>query len=192
MDGDRSDQPPYSEPSGDLLMIKFARLAALAAAATLVAAPAVAAPVAADPKARASARILRPLTLTATRNLDFGTIVVGAIAGAETVSVSQAGAITCGSSGNLTCSGTVQSAGYNVQGTNNMQVNITAVASNLTNTTSGGGETLVFTPSAPANLTLTNSGAPGSNFNVGGSISVAPTTVDGLYQGDIEVTVDYN
>lgn len=173
-------------------MIKFARLAAIAAVATIVATPAFAAPVAADPKATATARILRPLTLSRVRDLNFGTIVVGAIAGAETVSVSQAGAIGCGSSGNLTCSGTVQSAQYNVRGTNNMQVNITAVASNLTNSTSGGSETLVFTPSAPASLVLTNSGAPGSNFNVGGSISVTPTTVDGLYSGDIEVTVDYN
>lgn len=174
-------------------MTKFARLAALAAAATLVATPAVAAPVAASPKAQASARILRPLTLTANRNLDLGTIVVGPIAGAETVSVNQAGTVlTCGSSGNLTCSGVYQSAEYNVRGTNAMTVNITTLASNLTNTTSGGSETLVFTPSAPANILLTNSGAPGRNFNVGGSISITPTTVDGLYRGDIEVTVDYN
>lgn len=172
-------------------MTKFTRLAALAAVATLVATPAVAAPVSASPKAKAQARILRPLTLTATRDLDFGTIVVGAIPGTQTVSVSQAGALTCGASG-LTCSGTVQSAQYNVTGTNNMQVNISAVASNLTNTTSGASETLVFTPSAPASVTLTNSGAPGSNFTVGGSIQIATTTVDGLYRGDIEVTVDYN
>lgn len=178
--------------SGDLHMKNFARLAAIAAAATLVAAPAVAAPVAADPKAQASARILRPLTLTANQDLDFGTIVVGTLAGPETVSVDQAGALTCGSSGNLVCSGTVQAAEYNVSGTNNMVVNITAVASDLTNTTSGGGETLTFTPDAPADITLSNSGAPGDDFNVGGSIDIDVATVDGLYIGDIEVTVDYN
>jgi hypothetical protein len=176
---------------GIKIMTKFIRLAALAAVATFVATPAFAAPVSASPKAKAQARILRPLTLTATRDLDFGTIVVGAIPGTQTVSVSQAGALTCGASG-LTCSGTVQSAQYNVTGTNNMTVNISAVASNLTNTTSGASETLVFTPSAPASVLLTNSGAPGNNFTVGGSIQIATTTVDGLYRGDIEVTVDYN
>jgi hypothetical protein len=179
-----------SESSGEYNMTKFVRLAALAAAATLVATPALAAPVAASPKAKAAARIVRPLTLTALRDLDFGTIVVGAIPGTQTVSVSQAGALTCGASG-LTCSGTVQSAQYNVTGTNNMVVNVSAVASNLVNTTSGGGELLVFTPNAPATVTLTNSGAPGNNFNVGGSIQIATTTVDGLYSGDIDVTVDY-
>ena len=50
---------------------------------------------------------------------------------------------------------------------------------------------LAFSPNAPATVTLTNSGAPGTNFNVGGSISIAPATVDGLYVGNIEVTVDY-
>jgi hypothetical protein len=171
-------------------MTKFTRLAAIAAAATLFATPAVAAPVSASPKAQASARIVRPLTLTATRNLNFGTIVVGAIPGTQTVTVSQAGALTCGASG-LTCSGTVASAQYNVTGTNNMRVFITATGSNLTNTTSGGSETLAFAPSAPAFVDLTNSGAPGNNFTVGGSIQIATTTVDGLYSGDIEVTVDY-
>ncbi|QDP19564.1 DUF4402 domain-containing protein [Sphingomonas xanthus] len=171
-------------------MTNFARFAVVAAATALFATPAAAAPVGASPKAKASARIVRPLTLTATRDLDFGTIVVGSIPGAQTVSVSQAGVLTCGTSG-LTCSGTVSSAQYNVTGTNNMQVNITATASNLTNTTSGGSETLAFSPNAPASVTLTNSGAPGNNFTVGGSIVIGTATVDGLYSGDIEVTVDY-
>jgi len=171
-------------------MTKFVRLAAIAAALTIVATPAFAAGTSATPKAKATAKILRPLTLAATRNLDFGTIVVGAIPGTQTVSVSQGGVLTCGASG-LTCSGAVTSAQYSVTGTNNMVVTITAAASNLTNTTSGGSETLVFTPSAPANVTLANSGAPGTPFTVGGSIQIATSTVDGLYSGDMDVTVDY-
>lgn len=171
-------------------MTKFTRLAALAVATTLVATPALAAPVGANPKAQASARIVRPLTLTALQDLDFGTIVVDALAAPQAVSVSQGGVLS-GCSGALTCSGTVAAAQYNVTGTNNFVVNISATASDLTNTSSGGGELLAFTPNAPATVTLTNSGAPGNNFNVGGSITVAPATVDGLYVGDIEVTVDY-
>lgn len=185
-----SVRPAAMELVGNIIMTKFARLAALAAAVTLVATPAVAAPVAASPKAKATARIVKPLTLTANRNLDFGTIVVGAIPATQTVTVSPAGALTCGASG-LTCSGTVQSAQYKVTGTNNMTINVAAVASNLTNTTSGGSELLVFTPNAPLTVALGNSGATGVNFNVGGSIDIATTTVDGLYSGDIEVTVDY-
>ncbi|WP_037498640.1 DUF4402 domain-containing protein [Sphingomonas jaspsi] len=171
-------------------MTKFVRLAALAAAATLAATPALAAPVAASPAAKASARIVKPLTLTATRDLDFGTIVVGTLSGPQTVAVSQGGALS-GCAGGLTCSGTVQSAQYKVTGTNNFTVNVTATASNLTNTTSGGNELLSFTPDAPATVALGNSGASGVNFTVGGSISIASTTVDGLYKGDINVTVDY-
>lgn len=175
-------------------MTKFARMAALAAAATLVAAPAFAAPVSADPKAKAHAKIMRPLTLTADRDLDFGIIVVGAITGPETVSVSNAAVATrtCGSSGNLTCSGTAQSAQYEVTGTNNAQVRVDTTPSNLTNQTSGGSETITFTPTADFNLTLSSSSATnGDLFYLGGSIVVDTTTVDGRYEGDIEVTVDY-
>jgi hypothetical protein len=76
-----------------------------------------------------------------------------------------------------------------VQGTNNQVVQIFAVASPLTNANDG--TTLSFTPNAPATTTLTNSGAPGTNFNVGGSIVITPTTTDGVYSGNINVTVDY-
>lgn len=171
-------------------MTKFARLAAVAAALTLVATPALAAPVAASPKAKASAKIVRPLTLSAVRDLNFGTIVVGTLTAAQTVSVSQGGVLS-GCTGALTCSGTVASAEYNVTGTKAITVNVAKTASNLTNTTSGGNETLAFTPDAPLTHTLANSGSPGSNFNVGGSITLTSATVDGLYVGDIEVTVDY-
>ena len=171
-------------------MTKFVRLAALAAAATLVATPALAAPVAANPAAKASARIVKPLTLTATRDLDFGTIVVGTLAAAQTVSVSQGGALS-GCTGQLTCSGTVTSAQYKVTGTNNFTVNVTATGSDLTNTTSGGNETLAFSPDAPATVALGNSGAVGVNFTVGGSISIDASMAGDLYEGDIDVTVDY-
>lgn len=189
--GGSLDQPPFYGICGDIcIMTKFARFAALAVAATLVATPALAVPVGASPKAKASAKIVRPLTLTATQDLNFGTIVVGTLTSAQAIAVSQSGVLS-GCTGALTCSGTVSAAQYNVTGTKSIVVNVAATASDLTNTTSGNSETLVFTPNAPATHTLANSGAPGSNFNVGGSISIAPTTVDGLYVGDIEVTVDY-
>jgi hypothetical protein len=187
MDGLSFGQPPCSELSGEFIMTKFVRLAALAAAATIVATPAVAAPVSASPTASANVKILKPLLLKGLRNLDFGTIIVGAVVGTDTVSITQAGVLTCGSGGKLTCSGSPQSGQYNVQGTNNQVVTITTAASNLSN----GVQTLLFTPSAPANLTLTSSGIPGDNFNVGGSIGLTAATVEGLYTGVMTVTVDY-
>ena len=173
-------------------MTNFLRItmAASVAALTLTSTPAVAAPVGASTPATARARIVRPLTLTATRNLDFGTITLGTVAaGGETVTLSQAGAITSCGSGGLVCSGTPASAQYNVQGTNNQVVQIFAVATNITNANDG--SNLLFTPNAPASTTLTNSGAPGTNFNVGGAIIITPTTTDGVYTGNMNVTVDY-
>lgn len=175
-------------------MKNFARLAAVAAAATLVAAPAVAAPVAADPVAKAHAKIMRPLSLEGQRDLDFGVIVVGAITGPETVQVSNAAVAgrVCGSSGNLTCSGTPVSARYEVSGTNNAWVRVDTDPSPLTNMTSGGSETITFTPTADFDLQLSSSSATnGDLFYLGGAITIDTTTVDGVYEGDIEVTVDY-
>ena len=45
-------------------------------------------------------------------------------------------------------------------------------------------------PQSPATITLTNSGQPGTDFNIGGSIAI-PSTADGNYVGNIEVTADY-
>jgi hypothetical protein len=172
-------------------MTKFVRLAALAAAATLVATPAVAAPVPANPKATASAKIVKPLTLAAERHLDFGTIVNGLPSGGtRDLVLSQTGTLT-GCDTDVVCSGTVRSALYRVKGTNNITVNIAATASNLINTSSGNSETLSFTPDAPTTIKLTNSGNTGDTFEVGGTITITDTTVGGTYVGDINVTVDY-
>lgn len=172
-------------------MKNFARLAAVAAAATAIAAPAAAIP--ADPVAKAHAKIVKPLTLSGERDLDFGIIVVGALTGPDTVTISNDATTTrvCGSSGFLTCSGTPASAEYLITGTNNAQVRVDTDPSDLENKTSGGFEKIVFTPTADFNLTLSSSGSSGDLFYLGGAITITPTTVDGRYEGDIEVTVDY-
>lgn len=193
MGGSSLDQPPCYGTSGELHMKNFARMAALAAAATLVAAPAVAAPVAASPTAKARARIVKPLTLTANRDLQFGTIVNGlAAGGTRLISVDQTGARSGCDATVVVCGGaTPTSAQYTVTGTNQMTVQVATSATNLRNTTSGGNELLPFTYDAPATVALGNSGASGVQFTVGGSFTIADTTVGGDYVGDLLVTVDY-
>jgi len=134
--------------------------------------------------APAKVKVVKPLTFTAKQNLDFGQIL---LSGTGTVSLSGTGVVSCGSG--LTCSGAPLPAIFNVSGTNGNVVRITAYASDLTNASDG--STLRFTPIAPASVTLTNSGAPGKDFNVGGSITISSTTTDGVYTGNIEITADY-
>lgn len=164
--------------------------AALAAVSTAVPAAAQSAAVA-SPRATANARLIKPLTLQAERNLDFGTIVMGNIVGDQTVSISGAGAVTCGAAGGgLTCAGTPQSAGYRVTGTQGQIVNVSSTAPNFALTGSNGG-TLTFVPSFPATVLLANSGATGNAFDVGGSVVINNATPDGVYSGQIDIQVAY-
>ena len=132
-----------------------------------------------------NANVVKPLTLTTKQDLDFGQILLSGAGG--TVSISTAGVRTCPAG--LTCSGTARQAIMNTSGTNSMVVRISTVPSDLVNAANGA--VIRFTPTAPASVTLTNSGAPGKDFGVGGSIAVTPATSDGVYTGNIEVTVDY-
>lgn len=173
-------------------MSKFLRLTALAAtvAVAFTATQAAAVPVSATTDATAKARILRPLQLTSTQNLDLGTIVLrGAAPFTATVGIDRSATFNCDSnSGNVTCSGTPTVAVYNVSGTKSQPVTIAAGNVTLSNGTGG---TLTLTPDFNSTVNLTNSGAPGTNFNVGGSITVADTTPDGVYTGTFAVTADY-
>lgn len=171
-------------------MTKFLKIAALAAT-VFATTPALAAPVGVTgaPPA-ASARIIRPLTLTSTGSLNFGTIVLNGVTANRTVSLSSGNVLDCGAStGELQCSGTTSVPTYNVRGTQGQVVTIIKTASNLTNANDG--TTLSMTPSGAANLTLANSGAPGADFNIGGSIVIGSGTTDGLYSGTVNVQVDY-
>lgn len=136
---------------------------------------------------QASAKVVKSLTLASKQDLDFGTIMMSGSAGTFTVSISATGVVTCPTG--FTCTGTPKPAILNVTGSNGNVVRITALPSDLVNTTDG--SKIRFTPVAPASLTLTNSGSPGKDFNIGGSIAIPSTTTDGTYSGNIEVTIDY-
>jgi hypothetical protein len=79
---------------------------------------------------------------------------------------------------------------YNVQGSNNQTVYITVPNVTLVNQ-SDATQTLTLVPDAPATVVLTNSGPPGTNFNIGGSVTLNSTTAAGTYSGTFNVTVNY-
>lgn len=174
-------------------MSKFLRLTSLVAtvaALAVTASEAAAAPVTATSNATARARILKPLVLTSTQNLDLGIIVLsGSGAYNATVSLDRNGNFNCdGNSGNVTCSGTPVRAAYNVAGTQGQNVTIASGAVTLND---GAGHNLTLTPDHDTVVTLTNSGAPGNDFWVGGSLGVPSTAFDGVYTGNFALTADY-
>ena len=139
--------------------------------------------------AAVNANVIRPLTLTSLQDLDLGTITLklGSWSGA-TVGISRAGLFTCNA--NVVCTGAPQVARYKVTGTNKMVVRITAPSVTLTNQNDNT-KTLTLTLDNPGTVTLTSSGEPGNNFDLGGSISLSSTTVPGTYSATLAVTVDY-
>ena len=181
-------------------MNKFLRMAAVAATAAGFAAAAVpaaaAGPVNATVDATARARILSPLSLTRTQNFDLGDIVLSGTGTYSTVvSLSEAGARTCNAT-LVTCSGTPSVAKYRVIGTNNQTVLVSAPNVTLNNANGGPALTLRTsdgsgTPYYPTSVPLVTSGAAGVEFSIGGEITVANTTPDGLYTGVFAVTAEY-
>ena len=139
--------------------------------------------------AAVNANVIRPLTLTSLQDLDLGTITLklGTWSGA-TVGISRTGAFTCNA--NVVCTGAPQVARYKVTGTNKMVVRITAPSVMLINQNDST-QKLTLTLDNPGTVTLTSSGEPGSNFDLGGSLSLNSTTAPGTYSGTLAVTVDY-
>ena len=176
-------------------MSKFLRLTALVASVASLAisvTEAAAAPVSATGDATAKARILKPLVLKSTANFDLGIIVLaGAGPYTATVSLNKTNTFDCdGGSGNVVCSGSHVRASYNVAGTQGQNVTI---ASGPVLLSDGVALTpdLTLTPDHDTTVALTNSGSPGTDFWVGGSLSVPSTAADGVYTGTFALTADY-
>ena len=168
-------------------MNKFLATAGAIAVLALTSTPAVAASPSAQ--ANATAKIYKPLTISKAQDLDFGTIVlVGAAFANEVVTVPTSGPIVCGGGTNVTCSGTPTAAKFHLVGSNNAAVTVNSPAFNLT-----GPATLSVTPTS---LTQSvNLGATGNTTGIdvllGGSITLASSTPDGVYTGTWTVTADY-
>ena len=164
--------------------------ALLAAAAALHAAPAFAQSNGTTVNAVARASVLKPLTLTGQQNLNLGTFLLGRGAfSSATVSVSRTGTRTCPAV--LTCSGVVTVARYQLTGSNNQTIAISAPPVVLTNTANAA-QRLTLTLDAPASIVLPNSGNQGVQFSVGGNLTLSSATPEGTYAGTLEITVNYN
>jgi hypothetical protein len=135
--------------------------------------------------AAASANIAKPVALTKIQDMDFGTLLVTNYTGTKSVVMSRAGAVTCPVE--ITCSGAPKQARFNVQGTNRMVVLINVTSTGLVN----GSDTIPFTADVPSSVTLTNSGAPGTDIDMGGTLTVNGAIPGGQYTGTLTITADY-
>jgi hypothetical protein len=146
--------------------------------------------VAATAVAQVTASGVKPLVLTKLQDLDLGSVTLGTgVWSNATVSLSQPGVLSCANA-NITCTGATTVAQYNVQGSNQQTVHISAPNVTMINQ-SDSTQTLTLVTDAPATLLLTNSGSPGVNFSIGGSVTLNSTTQAGTYVGTFNVTVDY-
>ena len=169
-----------------LIFAKRVRMQLLFAGLVAASAPARAATV----SAQVTASGVKPLILTKVQDLDFGSVTLGpGVWSNATVSLSQAGVLSCASA-NITCTGATMVARYNVQGSKQQPVQISAPNVTLVNQ-SDSSQTLTLVTDAPASIVLANNGFPGSDFSIGGSITINSTTAAGTYVGTFNVTVDY-
>jgi len=136
----------------------------------------------------ATAKLVTPIAISATRNLAFGTLARTTVAGSVTIANTAAGART-GSNVDLVGTPTNNSAEFSVTGEVATAYTVTLPSNGATTIASGANTMGVdFTLSAGAGA-LT---ASPELFYVGGTLSVSATQPAGDYTGTFAVTVAYN
>lgn len=184
-----SRQIELSKRNGEHLGFNVAKAARFAVVLVCLAPLGTAAP-AATVMAGVTANGVKPLLLTKLQDLDLGSVTLGTgVWSNATVSLSQAGVLSCANP-NISCTGAATVASYNVQGSKQNTVHISVPTVTLVNQ-SDSSQTLTLVTDAPATLVLANSGFPGSDFSIGGSVTLNSTTQAGTYVGTFNVTVDY-
>ena len=148
-----------------------------------------AAPVSAGPKAKSQAAILRPLTLQRQADMDFGWL--GVTTGG-TATIDPVTGLVSVTGGLVRLGGTPSPARYAGAASKQSVVNIKVPNQPVLITRVGGTETL-----SVSNFTLDSldkkslAQAQSFTFAVGARITVPAGTVEGVYTGDIDVTVQY-
>ncbi len=157
----------------------------LVLAALLAASASTAPAIAAQVTAVTSVNVVKPVALSKLQDMNFGTLTFAGFSGSRSIVLSRLGAITCAA--DIVCSGSSQQARFNVTGTNRLTVLLTYSGGTLSN----GTDSIPFAADGPASITLTSSGSPGTDFDIGGSLTISPALVGGVYSGTMTVTADY-
>ncbi len=131
----------------------------------------------------AQVELLNPLTVTNQTTLDFAQIAIDPAAGAQTLSMTAAGVVTC--PGNYVCSGVTTNGELLVTGAPGGSVNLSITGQTAT-LDDGGGNTLTFDPEFTGAVdtlaAVALDGVTGqATVNVGGSIDFAGTETAGTY-----------
>lgn len=140
--------------------------------------------------ASVSAQASKPLTLTKVQDLNLGSITLAPGSWINAVvSISQSGQLTCNTA-NLICAGQTNAATYTVEGSNQQTVYVSSPNITLTNQ-SAPAQSLTLRPDAPSSIVLKNSGNKGTDFSVGGAVTLNSSVQPGTYVGAFNVTVNY-
>lgn len=148
-----------------------------------------AAPIAASPKAEAQVMLIKPLSLVRVNDMDFATL--GVTTGG-TATIDPVGGTMTVTGGLLHLAGTPAPARYSGAALKRTVVNIRVPKQPVLIRRLGGTETLTvsnFTLDGQDKRNLAD--AAYFTFAVGARITIPAGTVDGVYSGDIDVTVQY-
>ena len=146
--------------------------------------------------AAAGGRIIQPLTLIATKALEFGDIIKGQ----NTVTVAANGSRTATNTDlllTLTGGKTPQAAEFEIEGEPGLAYVVTYESNVVLNGPDNSATMSVESFTTNATLTLPNSSTEGTTagkdtFNVGASLTVSADQKPGVYEGTFTVTVNYN
>lgn len=147
----------------------------------------------------ATANVVRPITLAASRDLAFGNVVPGVAAGTLAVAGTLAGLQTAagGVTQPGTQQGTVTSAQFDVTGESSFTYTITIPVAAVTINDAGVNtmtvDTWTSSIATTAGAGVLSGASPGlQTFYVGGMLHVAGGQAPGAYSGTFSVTVAYN